>query len=105
MGALERSGVAPKLNRGERPPTGQSREALRFRIGFRPRRTADAREVDKSSVRGEMGEDEEGLHPDESRSIEGLRHMRLMTLLPDMIDSGTGEKTAKALGGQLQNGV
>ena len=38
-------------------------------------------------MRGEMGEDQ-----------EGLRHMRLMVPLWDMIDSETGEKVAKALG-------
>ena len=49
-------------------------------------------------MRDEMGEDQEDLYPDESRSIEGLRHMRLMAPLRDMIDSETGEKVAKALG-------
>ena len=38
------------------------------------------------------------MYPDESRSLENLRHMRLMALLRDMIDTEGGEKTAKALG-------
>ena len=57
-----------------------------------------ATEVDKTSTQGEMGEDEEELYQDESRSIEDLRHMRLMALLRDMIDSETGEKAAQTLG-------
>ena len=67
-------------------------------LRFRPHRTAAATEVNKTPVRGEMGKDEEGPYPDESRSIEDLRHMRLMALLRDMIDSETGEKATKALG-------
>ncbi len=57
-----------------------------------------ATELDKTPVRGEMSEDEEGLYPDESRSLENLWHMRLIALLQDMIDSETEGKMAKALG-------
>ena len=46
---------------------------------------------------GETDEDEEGLYPDESRSIENLRHMRLLALLRDMIDNQGRAKTAKVL--------
>ena len=49
-------------------------------------------------MRGEMGADEVELYLDECKSIEGLRHIPLMALLRDMIDSRTGEKVAKALG-------
>ena len=38
------------------------------------------------------------MYPDESRSLENLRHMRLMALLQDMIDTEGGEKAAQALG-------
>ena len=45
------------------------------------------------------------MYPDESRSLENLRHMRLMALLRDMIDAEGGEKAAQVSGCQLQNGV
>ena len=57
-----------------------------------------ATRVDKTPVQGEPGTDEEDMYPDESRSLENLRHMRLMALLRDMVDTEGGEKTAKALG-------
>ena len=57
-----------------------------------------ATRVDKPPVQDEPGPDEEELYPDESRSLENLRHMRLMALLRDMIDTEGGEKAAKALG-------
>ena len=41
---------------------------------------------------------EEELYPDQSRSLENLRHMRLMVLLRDMIDDQGKVKAAKALG-------
>ena len=57
-----------------------------------------ATKVDKTPVQGEPGPDGEDLYPDESRSLENLRHMRLMALLRDMIDAEGGEKAAQALG-------
>ena len=57
-----------------------------------------ATRVDKTPVQDEPGTDEEDLYPDESRSLENLRHMRLMALLRDMVDTEGGEKAAKALG-------
>ena len=57
-----------------------------------------ATEVDKTPGQNEPGQDEEELYPDESRSLENLRHMRLMALLRDMVDTEGGEKAAKALG-------
>ncbi len=41
---------------------------------------------------------EEELYPDQSRSLENLRHVRLMALLLDMIDDQGKVKVAKALG-------
>ena len=41
---------------------------------------------------------EEEWYPDQSRSLENLRHMRLMALLRDMIDDKGKVKAAKALG-------
>ena len=38
------------------------------------------------------------LYPDASRSLDSLRHMRLLALLRDMIDDGGKAKAAKALG-------
>ena len=40
----------------------------------------------------------EELYPEESRSLESLRHMRLMALLRDMIDDKGKVKAAEALG-------
>ena len=57
-----------------------------------------ATEADKTPVQDEPGTDGEELYPDESRSLENLRHMRLMALLRDMIDAEGGEKAAQALG-------
>ena len=57
-----------------------------------------ATRVDKTPVQDEPGPDGEELYPDESRSLENLRHMRLMALLRDMVDTEGGEKAAKALG-------
>ena len=38
------------------------------------------------------------LYPESSRSLDSLRHMRLMALLRDMIDDGGKVQTAAALG-------
>ena len=57
-----------------------------------------ATEVDKTPVQGEPETDGDDMYPDESRSLENLRHMRLMALLRDMIDAEGGEKAAQALG-------
>ena len=57
-----------------------------------------ATEVDKTSVQDELETDGTDMYPDESRSLENLRHMRLMALLRDMIDTEGGEKAAAALG-------
>ena len=57
-----------------------------------------ATEVDKTPVRDELETDGTDMYPDESRSLENLRHMRLMALLRDMIDTEGGEKAAQALG-------
>ena len=57
-----------------------------------------ATEVDKTPVRDEPWTDGDDMYPDESRSLEDLRHMRLMALLRDMIDEEGGEKAAQALG-------
>ncbi len=54
--------------------------------------------MDKTPVQVEPGPDGEELYSDESRSLENLRHMRLMALLRDMIDAEGGEKAAQALG-------
>ena len=54
------------------------------------------------SCRSAIGENvtmnEEQLYPDQSRSLENLRHMRLMALLRDMIDDQGKVKAAEALG-------
>ena len=56
-----------------------------------------ATKSDKTPGQGdEVSLDE--LYPDESRSLENLRHLRLMVLLRDMIDSGSIEKAAETLG-------
>ena len=57
-----------------------------------------ATEVDRTPVQGEPETDGDDMYPDESRSLENLRHMRLMALLRDMIDTEGGEKAAQALG-------
>ena len=57
-----------------------------------------ATRVDKTPVQGEPGPDGDDMYPDESRSLENLRNMRLMALLRDMIDGEGGEKAAQALG-------
>ena len=57
-----------------------------------------ATEVDRTPVQGEPETDGDDMYPDESRSLENLRHMRLMALLRDMIDAVGGEKAAQALG-------
>ena len=41
---------------------------------------------------------EEELYPDDSRSLENLRHTRLIALLRDMIDDQGKAKAAKTLG-------
>ena len=41
---------------------------------------------------------EQDFYPESRRSLDSLRHMRLMTLLRDMIDDGGKVKAAKALG-------
>ena len=57
-----------------------------------------ATKVDKTPVQDEAETDGDDMYPDESRSLENLRHMRLMALLRDMIDADGGEKAAQALG-------
>ena len=57
-----------------------------------------ATEADITPVRDEPETDGTDMYPDESRSLENLRHMRLMALLRDMIDAEGGEKAARALG-------
>ena len=57
-----------------------------------------ATEVDKTPVRAETGPDGVDFYPEASRSLESLRHMRLMALLHDMIDAEDGAKAAAALG-------
>lgn len=47
------------------------------------------------SANGENGTiNEEKLYPDQSRSPENLRHVRLMALLRDLMNSGSIEKSA-----------
>ena len=41
---------------------------------------------------------EQDFYPESSRSLDSLRHMRLLALLRDMIDDGGKVKAAKALG-------
>ena len=41
---------------------------------------------------------EQDFYPESSRSLESLRHMRLLALLRDMIDDGGKVRAAKALG-------
>ena len=57
-----------------------------------------ATKVDKTPVEGMTGPDGEDLYPESSRSLEVLRHIRLMALLRDMIDAEGGAKTARTLG-------
>ena len=57
-----------------------------------------ATKVDKTPVEGTTVPDGEDLYPESSRSLEILRHVRLMALLRDMIDEEGGAKTAKTLG-------
>ena len=64
-----------------------------------------ATRVDKTPVQDEPGTDEEDLYPDESRSLENLRHMRLMALLRDMVDTGGRGEGGESAGCQLQNRV
>ena len=45
---------------------------------------------------------EEKWYPDQSRSLENLRHVQLMALLRDMIDDKGRVKAAKALGGNYR---
>ena len=45
------------------------------------------------------------LYPGSSRSLDSLRHMRLMALLRDMIDDGVKVKAAKALGVNCGSGA
>ena len=56
-----------------------------------------ATEADNTSVQDEPETDGTDMYPDESRSLENLRHMRLMALLRDMIDAEGGEKAAQVL--------
>ena len=56
-----------------------------------------ATRVDKTPVQDEPETDGADMYPDESRSLENLRHMRLMALLRDMIDAEGGEKAAQVL--------
>ena len=57
-----------------------------------------ATRVDKTPVQDEPEADGTDMYPDESRSLENLRHMRLMALLRDMVDTEGGERAAEALG-------
>ena len=57
-----------------------------------------ATKADRTPVQVETETDGDDMYPDESRSLENLRHMRLMALLRDMIDAESGEKAAQALG-------
>ena len=57
-----------------------------------------ATETDKTPVQAE-GTAEGEWCPDESRSLEDLRHMRPMALLRDMMEPGSIEKTALGQGG------
>ena len=52
-----------------------------------------ATETDKTPVQAD-GTAEEEWYQGESRSLEKLRHMRLMALLRDMMESGSIEKAA-----------
>ena len=54
--------------------------------------------VDRTPVGAESGSEEVDFYPESSRSVDGLRHMRLMALLHDMIDAEDGAKAAQALG-------
>ena len=56
-----------------------------------------SRKVDKTPV-DEPGSEGSDFYPEASRSVDGLRHMRLMALLHDMIDAEDGAKAAQALG-------
>ena len=44
------------------------------------------------------------LYPGSSRSLDSLRHMRLLALLRDMIDDGGKVRAAKALGVNYRTG-
>ena len=57
-----------------------------------------ATKVDKTPVGARSGMDEGQMYPDSSRSLDSLRHMRLMALLRDMIDSEDGASAASRLG-------
>ena len=46
-----------------------------------------------------MGRLKEEWHPDGSRSLEDLRHMRLIALLWDMMETQSIEKAAPGQGG------
>ena len=54
--------------------------------------------VDKTPVESEPGLDGLDFYPESSRSVDGLRSMRLMALLHDMIDAEDGARAAQALG-------
>ena len=56
-----------------------------------------ATKVDKTPV-GDSEQVGEGFYPDFSRSLESLRHIRLMALLRDMIEAEDGAKAAARLG-------
>ena len=57
-----------------------------------------ATETDKTPVQAD-GTAEREWCSDESRTLEDLRHMRLMALLWDMMESGSIEKAALGQGG------
>ena len=58
-----------------------------------------AAKVDRAPVQGGTGtRDEKELYPESSRSLDGLREMRLKALLMDMIGAADGKKAAQALG-------
>ena len=54
--------------------------------------------MDKTPEGAETRPEGVDFYPEVSRSLDSLRHMRLMALLRDMIDAEDGAKTAAALG-------
>lgn len=54
--------------------------------------------VDRAPVKTEEASEGMDFYPESSRSLDNLRHMRLMALLHDMIDAEDGAKAAQALG-------
>ena len=56
-----------------------------------------ATETDKTPIQAD-GTAKEERYPDQSRSLENLRHLRLKALLRDMADSESIENAAQTLG-------